>query len=118
MFLFNICTNIDNLKNDDYVLVELGILNSCFNYKVRDSLFRKRELLILFSKLESIKFKNGKFNTNMNFINPTLKFNFWSDSTSYLDIEFSCNSGCDYYSISLNLEDIVNLYDVLKRQII
>ena len=115
--LFNILTNVDSLNNEDNVLVEFGISNVCFNLKVKDYLFRKKELLKLYSKLKNIKTKDKRYNEEISFINPTLKFSFWGDDDLGLDIKFYCNGGLDSYTLYLDLEDIINLYEILEKQL-
>ena len=97
--------------------MEFGISNVCFNLKVKDYLFRKKELLKLYSKLKNIKTKDKRYNEEISFINPTLKLSFWGDDDLGLDIKFYCNGGLDSYTLYLDLEDIINLYEILEKQL-
>ena len=115
--LFNICSNIDSLGNEDEVLVEFGISNDYFNLKVKEYLFRKKELLKFYSKLNNIKTKDRRYNEELCFVNPTLRFEFWGDDDLSLDIQFFCNGGLDSYTLYLGMADIINLYELLTRQI-
>ena len=113
--LFNIISNVNNLKNDDYVKVEFGIKNDNFNAKVSAELFRKQELFQLIERLKNI---NNIEKYDMDFIIPILRFNFWcEESHQYLDIRFEYGDNCDYYVICLCEEETIKLYELIIKQL-
>lgn len=110
--LFNIVSH-----NKDIYLIEFGINNHNFSCKC-DLELRKKELELLIKRLNKNK-SNKQYDEYMTFVSPVLKFNFWSDNGSeqFLDIKFEFGNGTDYYSISIDSEDIKQLHDLIKKQL-
>lgn len=108
--------NIISQKKDIY-LIEFGINNHNFSCKSNFEL-RKKELEQLIMRLNKNK-SNEQYDEYMTFVSPVLKFNFWSDNGSeqFLDIKYEFGNGTDYYSISIDSEDIKQLHNLIKEQL-
>lgn len=114
--LLNIVSDYKKTKNDNELMITFGIKNNNFCVIVTDELFEKQELDYLLKKMKGIT-KSKYLTEEIDFINPTLRFKFlYEDSHQWLDIFFEFNDSGDYYVLSLNENEIIELYNVISRQ--
>ena len=115
--IFNSFYN-DKKNNQKLVYVKFGVRNKYFCAEVSDYLFTFEEFLNIYKRL-SVNYLNDKEEEVIDFLNPTLKFLFFSDGNSdNLEIEFHFNDSInDYYTVSFSPNEKIAFYNLLEMQI-
>lgn len=116
--LFNIYdTDLDKMKDNDWITVEFGIQNSYFTAKVVEEMFTKKEFLKFYKLLHNTKMSS--YDEYFDLINSTLRFNFWGEQMQhFLEIYFIfMENSTDTYKLSLNGPDIFSLLKIIDLQL-
>ena len=111
ILLFNVIS-----KSKDEIVVRFGIKNK--NFK-GDKIVRfgKNELDIFLEKLVS-KDHTKKYKLDMQLVDATLSFEFWTDyHHNFLDIAFQYSNTGDKFIVDLEPDDMHNLYKMIKKQV-
>lgn len=118
--LFNICSNYKECNDNDYIMLEFGVFNDEVSSKTKNIPIKKEEFNIVYEMLADIVNEDKQYKEIISFVDTTLKFDFdfAGKSDTYLDIIYEL-PGCsgDFYDVSMGEKDIINLYNIIIKQI-
>ena len=105
------------LNNREKVSIKFGIINRNFCAD-KIVVFTQKEFKKILERLKKIDVSK-KYDTTYNFIDSSLKFNFWNEQKmQFLDIIFEYNNNStNKYMISLDPRDTKKLYKLISKQV-
>lgn len=117
--LFNIKSDIEKCKKKSEIEIEFGVFNKYINSIAKNIILRKEEFDILYKMLNDVSDKKQHYRDILSFVDTTLKFDFdYSGKDNFLDIIYELpNCSGDFYNISMGEKEIINIFEILKRQI-